>query len=318
MATSGTYNFTVTTTDLVRESMLNIGKLGEGEGPTPSEFNDIVRKLNMIVKQLQGDADYSKGLKMWTRRQGHLFLSGTAYSYNIGPSGTNWTNSYVMSSLMYNAAAGATSLTVTSIAGMNANDYVGIQLDSETLFWTTINGAPSGNTVPIAVALPAPASTNAQVFTYTTKAQQPIVVEFVLLRDSQAQDTPIRILNVQDYAMLPSKTDPTNLSDPTAVYIENQLVNSVLYLDVGGASDVSKHVVVGYMESIQDVSSVPAGNIEYPQEYFRAVSWLLSKEICPMFSAIWTPLMEELTREAVMIATNKDPEASTVFFQCNA
>jgi len=317
MATSGTYSFTVTTNDLVRESMLNIGKLGESEGPTSQEYTDIVRKLNMIVKQLQGAADFSKGVKMWTRRIGHLFLSNLIGQYNLGPTATGWTNSYVSTTVPYNAYTGATSIQVTSIVGMHVGDYIGIQTTSGDLFWTTIVAPLSGVTVNLNTALTSDIPMNGVIYTFTTKAQQPIVIDYVFLRDAQSQDTPIKIMDVLEYAMLPSKTDLTNQSDPSSVYIENQIGYSILNLDVGAAADVTKHVVVGYLESVQDVSGALTETLEYPQEYFRALSWMLAREICPMFNAEWTPLMAELCKESISIAQNKDPETSSLYFQCN-
>ena len=52
MALSGTYAFSVTITDIIREAMLNVGAIGEGEVPTAQEFTDCQRKANMLVKQM--------------------------------------------------------------------------------------------------------------------------------------------------------------------------------------------------------------------------------------------------------------------------
>ena len=61
MPTSGTYSFTVTRDDIVREAMLNIGKLGEAETPTAQEVTDCARKLNMLVKQWMARQDFAPG-----------------------------------------------------------------------------------------------------------------------------------------------------------------------------------------------------------------------------------------------------------------
>jgi hypothetical protein len=313
--TSGTYTYQISVNDIVTEAMQNIGKLGENEGPTAQEFQDCIRKLNMIIKQFQGRADFSKGIKQWTRKQGHLFLSSTTGQYNLGPTSGNWTNDYITTKLLFNAAAGSTSLTLVSTTGVLANSNIGIQLGNGNLFWTTVVGTPIGNTVVIATGLPLLASSTAQVFNYSIRAQQPIVIEWALLRDNTNSDIPITLLNFYDYAQLPSKTDVTNSSDPMQIYVENQIGSSTLYTDVGSASDVTKHIVIGYMEAIQDLSGNPAETIEYPQEYYRAICWLLTREICPMFSADWTQLMNTLCTEALQIATAKDEDTSTLSFQ---
>jgi len=315
MSTSGTFSFTVSANDIIRESMLNIGKLGSSDTITATEYADILRKLNMIVKQLQGNTDFSKGIKTWTRRQGFLFLSNKTGQYSIGPSGDNWTNSFVSTTLMYNALKLATAITVNSSTGISINDSIGIEQSDGSMFWTTVSSI-IGNSITLSTALPDSSGTGSQVFVYTKKAQQPLNVEFVLLRDTANQDIPLRILNLEEWALLPSKVDPNNQSDPTAVYVENQLTNSILRTDCGSAADTTKYIVLGYLEPIQDISGVPSENLEYPQEYFRALSWLLSREICPMFLGVWTPLMEELSKESVAIATNKNTKTSTLYFRC--
>ena len=51
MSTSGTYTFTVTRDDIIREAMLNIGKLDAYGSIDPQETTDCARKLNMMCKQ---------------------------------------------------------------------------------------------------------------------------------------------------------------------------------------------------------------------------------------------------------------------------
>jgi hypothetical protein len=314
MTTSGVYTFTVTVNDIVTAAMQNLGKLGENEGPSSKDFADCTMRLNTIIKQLQGSSDYSRGIKMWTRRKGYLLLSSTTGQYTIGPTGDNWTNTLNITSLLYNAAVGAGAVTVVNSANISTNDYIGIQLSTGDLFWTTVSSVV-GASINLTSTLTASAGVGAVVYTYTAKAQFPISTEYAFLRDSSNNDVPLKFLDLQQYAMLPSKADPTNISDPTAIYIENQLSNSVLYIDCGAAADVTKYIVIGYQESIQDLSGAPAETIEYPQEYYRAIIWLLTREICPMYNGVWTQLMESITKEAISIATNKDPRTSTLYFQ---
>jgi len=328
MATSGTYTFTVTRDDIIRAAMLNLGKLGEGEGPTASETQDAAMYLNMLVKQYQGQADYSAGLKMWTRRIGHLFLSTTSGQYilgynssaNSGLSLANWTNSYVSTTLSVNAASGATSIQVQSITGINNGDKIGIQMNSGyqngNLFWTTVNGTPSGNTINLATALPASANYGGIVYDYSVQAQLTVVPEAVVLRDINNEDVPINMWTVQDYMFAPSKADPNYISDPVSVYIQRGTTYSTLFTDVAGASDVTKHLVVEYMEPIQDFNN-PLDNPEYPQEWFRALVWSLTKELCPMFNAIWSQEMQSNYTEAMAVARNLDPNRTAMYFQCN-
>lgn len=316
MTTSGVYTFSVSRDDIIREALLNIRKLDELETPTATETTDCARKLNMICKQWQGRADFAPGLKTWTRRHGHLFLSNTTGQYTVGPGGTGWTNSYTHTTLAATAATGQPVIVVTAATGMVAGQYIGVELTSGALFWGVILSVV-GTTVTMTSNLSGAAASGGAVFSYTTTAQQPVVIETAFLRDSDLTDTPIRIIrNVADYDMLPSKNDPNFVSDPTAIYYEFQLSNSTLFTDVAAAQDVSKHLCFTYLETIQDFVN-PTDTPEYPQEWYLALSWELSMQIAPMYGAVWTPLMQANRDKALAIAQRKDPEIITMYFEPN-
>ena len=239
MTTSGSFSFTVNRDQVIRDAMLNIGKLDEVENPSAQDITDCNLKLNMLVKQWMGRTDFAPGLKVYKRKWGYLFLNNLTGKYTVGPNGTGWTNSFVLP--VTTATSSGNTITVASVAGIATNYNIGIQLDSGALYWTTVLNV-IGFVVTLNSTLPSQSSTGAQVYCYQTTAQQPLNIETVVLRDQQNQDTPLRIMRtVQDYANLPNKTDVTNISDPTAIYYEFQLGNSFLYTDCGAAQDVTKY-----------------------------------------------------------------------------
>ena len=136
MSLSGTYTFSVSRDDIVRESMLNIGCLYETEVPTAQETTDVTRKINMIVKQWQAKADFAPGLKVWTRLRGDLFLSSTTGTYTIGSSSGQWTGQSYNRPTTATAVSGTT-LQVSSAANFTNGDKVGVVLDNGSVFWTT-------------------------------------------------------------------------------------------------------------------------------------------------------------------------------------
>jgi hypothetical protein len=317
MSTSGTYSFTVNRDQIIRDAMLNLGKLDESEAPTSAEMADGSFKLNMLIKQWQGKGDMAPGLKVWTRRRGHLFLSNVVGQYLVGPTVSGWTTAPIFTTVTVSAIAGAANLTLASTTGAAAGYYIGIQLANGGLFWTTLSGPAVGLVVPLTTVLPSAVNAWAMVVYYAAAAQQPIKIEAAILRDAYNSDVPLKIMQSQDYDYLPNKTDPTNLGDPSAIYYEFQLGNSILYVDVGACQDVTKHIVLTFMEPVQDMNSA-TDNFEYPQEWFLALSWGLAKQMAPMFNAPWTQTMETNYREALGIAQRKDPEIQTMFFQPGA
>jgi len=210
--------------------------------------------------------------------------------------------------------AGASSITVDSPTGIATSYYIGIQLDSGALQWTTVTGVV-GSVVSLTDVLTGQSSTGSQVYCYQTTAQQPLSIETAVLRDEYNEDVQLRLLRtVQDYANLPSKTDIQNISDPTAIYYEFQLTDSNLYTDCAASLDVRKYIVLSYMEPTQDMVN-PADNFDYSQEWFLPITWGLSKQIAPMYNMPWTQLMESNYTNALAIAGHKDAEVTTMFFQ---
>ena len=328
MTTSGTYSFTVTRDDLIREAMLNIGKLDAYGAIDPIEQTDCARKLNMMVKTWMGTYDFAPGLKIWTRQRADLFLSSQKGQYLLGPTGDNWAGSVATSTttpsqsntLTVAAAAGATVLTVGSVgaAEVTVGDYVVCCLtngDTQSTTCTAVNlGA---GTITIANALTVAMASGGYVYNYTTKAQRPEALVTAVLRDTNANDTPMNFMTIQTYEALPTKTTTAYQSDPTTLYYEAQLNNGVLYLDVGGAGDVTKFLHIVYLRPTQDFNN-PLDTPEYPSVWYEALSWGLSKRICPMFDGRWDQTMETNYQAALQIARESYSDMTETYFQPNA
>ena len=321
MTTSGTYVFTVNRDQIIRDAMLNIGKLDDTEIPTAQEVSDCNFKLNCLVKQWMGKTDFAPGLKVWKRRRGYLFLSSATGQYSIGqtsyatPNGTGWTNSFTQTTVAVKAIIGAGSVTVSgaAAAGLVLGSTVGIILGTNDLNWFKATNVV-GNVVTLSGTLDEVANVGATVYVYQAQGTQPLTVETATLRDSNNSDTPLKIMTVQEYDFLPNKADPTNISDPTAIYYEFQLGNSNLFTDCGAANDTTKYLSLTYLEAVQDIVN-PADNFVYPQEWFLALSFGLAKIIAPMFNAPWTANLESAHAMALSIAGHKDPERSSMYFQ---
>jgi hypothetical protein len=337
MALSNSYSFSVTATDIVREAMLNIGAIGEAEVPTAQEFTDCLRKLNMMIKQWMGKQDFAPGLKMWTRQRGDLFLSSSKGQYLLGPTGDNWaggvtssaTANFQTSQLTAAVLTGGSTITVgtTNIANFTVGDFVVIQLSSGDTFSTsvgTINPGAGTFTLGNANTMPSGASGGAYCWNYTVKGQRPLALLTGLLRDSVNNDIPMNVMTLQDYEYLPTKTQAQYLADPTAWYYESQIGSGlntpvitgpgVLYLDIGGAQDVTKHLHFVYLRPIMDLVN-SGDNPEYPQQWYRALCWGLSREICAMFDAGWTKDMDDNLDESLMMARQADAEVSSFYFE---
>lgn len=324
--TSGSFNFSVTRDDIIREAMLNLALLEENELPTAQEVNDCARKLNMIVKQLAGNMDKAPGFKMFQRQRGDLFGSPTQFVYNLGRTTTDhWSggvtglalpttfNAFTLSGAL---APGATLIPVTSTAAMNIGDQIGIVIGS-SIFWTTILNLVANTSVTLpAPGLPAAASAGTPVYNYTQSAERPVEILTGLLRDSTNTDTPLNRMSLEIYEALPTKVQPGYVADPTAFYYEAQMANNMgqLYIDCSGFQDVTKRLHFVYLRESQDFDN-PGDAPEFPQEWFMALSWMLSLQICGMFDGDWTPDRQAAFLIAIGPAREANAQTDDKYFQ---
>jgi hypothetical protein len=341
MSTSGTFTFTVAQSDIVRDAMLNNGALGENEVPTAQEFIDCSRKLNMLVKQWMGRQDFAPGLKMWTRQRGDLFLGYSKHIYLLGPTGDNWaggvtggsaTQLYNQTTLTAVTTSGSAVLAVTSVSTINVNDTLGVVYTPSAgqgpdIFWSTVQSINSGTlTVTMSTALTGLAANGAYVYNYTVKQQRPLEIVTCILRDSQNNDTPQNSLTVQEYETLPTKTMQGTQGDPTSFYYESQIGtlpnslvtspvqgNGVYYIDCYGAQDVTKHLHLVFLRPVMDIVN-PGDNVEYPQQWYRALGWGLAKDTAAMFDCPWTKDMEDNHDQSIAMAKEADSEITRIYF----
>lgn len=78
MATSSSYDFTVTRDDIIKRALRLIGALAQGETPTANQTSEAAAALNGLVKAWQAD-----GLPLWGLRQRSLSLVSGTSSYTI-------------------------------------------------------------------------------------------------------------------------------------------------------------------------------------------------------------------------------------------
>lgn len=331
MSSSGVYVYTVTMATLIRNALINTGKIGGTQYIAPQLYTDCAVKLNLMVRQWMGKQDYAPGLKMWSRQNADLFLSTTRYAYKLGPSGDNWAagiavaqpnnQNYNQSQLTVAGTPGAVSLVVgtAEIVNFTVGDFVVVELNTGDIFSSTVltvNLGTGALTIP-APGLASASAAGSYVWNYTTKGQRPLELVTCVLRDINQNDTPMDYMTIQTYSFLPTKTMPTYVSDPSAVYYEPDLVNGTLYLDCGGAQDVTKHLNITHLRPLQAFVN-PLDAPDFSEEWQLALEWGLTKQISPMLNAAFTKDMQDNLTEALAIARGANPETTELYFQSNA
>lgn len=311
MATSGVTSYSVTENDIITDAFENGAIYGAGETLGAEDVTLARRKLNMIVKQWVAQADFAPGLKMWTRRTGWLFLQDSQVEYDVGPSGDECAaEEYVRTTLAANASGGAGTITVTSATGMASAMRIGILLSSGAMQWTTINGAPSGQTVTLTATLTGAATSGSVVYAYTSKVHRPFEIVTASLRDSSGDDTPMDPhLSLEEYELIPSKSGE---GTPSSFYFEAKRTNAKVYLD-NSPTDLTNVIRFRYLSYVED-STALTDTVDFPAEWFRPLSAQLAMDLCPAFRKPVPPELKMMRDEALLVARNAYAAKSTAYY----
>lgn len=82
MATSGSVDFTQTRDEIIKDALLLVSGIEDNETPDTYQIDIASRALNRMFKSWT-----PKGLKLWTTKEGELYLARGQNSYTLGPGG---------------------------------------------------------------------------------------------------------------------------------------------------------------------------------------------------------------------------------------
>ena len=269
--TSGSINFSMTRDDIIRGALKKLGAFDASDTIPADEVQDAAFALNAVVKELMAEGEVG----LWLRDVITLFIQQDQQTYTIGSGSTDHaTRSYNETTLAADAASGATSITVTSATGFTATYYVGVQLDSGAIDWTTVSSV-SSTTISLTAALDGAATSGNNVYVYQTKAsffQRPINC---FRRDDSDIDTTVDILAYEDYVTLSQKE---NEGAPDLVSWKPNLVSGILYVWPTGGDESTNKLVLTVDRTIEDFDAT-SDNPDFPIEWGNVLVWLLAADL---------------------------------------
>ena len=306
MAVSASYDYTRTQIQLIQSAMRDIGELAKGETPDADDYAIVSESLNLLIKSWQ-----NQGIGLWLNQDCTLYLQNDTVQYALGPSGDHWTADPHKTELAAAAAAAAATYTVDSAAGMVAADYLGLELDSGTIQWTTAAVVADPTVTPTAAVTSASAVDN-HVYFYTDKAQRPIEILKDTIRKvgEDGHETPIALISRAEYMAINDKTSegPVN-----SVYYDRQLTNGQLYV-WPEPSDVKEYLKMTIRRPISDVDAL-VDHIEVPPEFLMALEYNLAIHIAPKFGAEVSKILAILAVESLQDAKGLSREGASVFIR---
>lgn len=305
MATSNSIDFNLNRNQIIRLALQGINLIGDEDDVDDSTFAVANNFLNTMVKAWQGE-----GCKIWARREGILFPAYNQNKYTLSSTGDNATTSYVSTLSSVAANLGSSTITLTSVTGMTAADYIGIELDDGTRQWTTISSI-NGLIITLGTTLTDAVAAGNTVVTYTTKINRPIAIpnarRFNLI---SSVETPLTIKNHTEYFNLSNKSSPGSIN---TCYYEPQLNSGNLYVwqTPSAVQDILKFT---HYPSIQDFDSA-TDYPDFPCEWLDALVKNLQVPLCiryEMFSK-YSAIKAE-AQEAKDTAMASDSEYSSIKF----
>jgi hypothetical protein len=293
MARSGNYDFDLDRNGIVRGAIRIVKGMGgqarKGVKVAQAELSEAGEALNMLLKQWQ-----SEDVGLWLNKELIIFLAYQDGKYSLGPSGDHATLAMIETELSSSSAASDTTLTVDSITGITSGDAIGIELDANTLQWTTVNGAPSGSTVTITAGLTSTAGIDNNVYTYTTMSQRPLEITSANLVRDAGNETPLHIATRQEWNEIAKK----NVDGvPSQIYYDPQLDSGILYVWTR-PSTTDMYIKARAKMPIQDLDAA-VDDPDFPPECHRAVKFNLAIDLCHEYTGIDMNRYYAVNRQAV-------------------
>ena len=328
MATSGTQLFKVNRDQLILSALRLCGAVDPEAAAVVSttQTDNAAQALNMMVKSWE-----AKGLQLWEKRYAVLFPQLNQSQYVLGspgpsgdhaclstPLGTGFVQTTVVSQTGLTLVVDTTSTVAT--AGIPAITIastwnIGIQQTDGSLFWTTVNGAPVGNTITLTATSGTNATAGSYVYAYQTKLFRPLRITDGFVRQAAStNDVPITIISRENYNRFGNKT---STGTPIQAMYDPQLTTGYLYL-YPAPSTVAQLIYLEIQKPIDDFST-STDDYDLPQEWVEALKFNLALRLAPEYRVPRETYaqIKELAVSTYALIDSWDQEQASVSFGPN-
>lgn len=283
MTTSGNVVYSQTRNEVILDAYNLLGIYGLGRTVSAEDMALASRFLNKMIKSWS-----TKGLNLWAKDEGVLYLTPSVGKYNLGVGSTTMAttlNDQIITKLSGNIALGATSITVDSTTGMTIGDHIGIVLPGNTIHWTTIATIPTSTTLTLTVGVPAAAYDDTLVYTFTTRINKPMRILDARLvsgydngTTSSQIEQPMTSIAYQEYFEIGMQT-ANGL--PNQFHYNPQQNYGIMYI-WPRAIDPSYRVHFTFERMLENVDNI-ADTLDFPDEWLEPLTWQLATRLGPAF-----------------------------------
>lgn len=299
MATSGSANYSVNCLDIIKGAMRSIGVLAVGQTPTGAESEDAREALNMLVKQWQG---LTHTLKMWLRKELTITLVDSTEEYTIKLRKLDFTSGGTTAIAVGDTITGATGGATATVCcvTLSSGTWAGGDAAGEFLIYNQVGTFESEEL-----------NTNKATIASDSAVYSP-VVEVVegLRRNSDNQDSPLKVLTESEYMAIGNKTDTAT---PTQYFIVKE--KDQFKIRIGCyPSDTTDVLVFVVKREIEDFDA-NTNDVDFPKEWFRALKYGLAVELAPEYGFEISKSLAFLASDSLERALSFEPEYNELYFQ---
>jgi hypothetical protein len=312
MATSGSGDFSTSTTQIISDAFAMAGLFSIDESIPAVDYEYAARILNAMVKNWSGPSGRPlSSKKMWTRKRAVLFLQQGQSIYELGPSGDTAADvSYLDTTLALDVKALDVDMPLISTSGAKDGDTIKVWMDDGTIHVTTVNGTPTAYIATIATGIPADTSLGNRVIAFTNLSIRPVEILSAVLRDADNNDSSLSVMDFNNYEQMPRKDSP---GDPSSYFYEPQLVNGKIYFDFA-PNDVTKVVDLVYRAPIYDFDAV-SDEPDMPQEWYEPLVSNFAIRLCTSYGRKLPEALGAIAASSLSIAQTFEPETCTDYFE---
>lgn len=322
MALSGSFDYVRTSAQLTEAALRKLQVLADGQSASTNQSTYAIEALNVMLK-----AWSARGNPVWNLRPAYIYPIHDTNTIQLGNAAGlgHWSEELILTKLTASAAAAATSISVSitaaeDVVGTTANsDFIGVELDSGNIFWTTISSGGASASITLASGLTTAASSGNRVYAYTSKAAKP---EAILQCWRVDAVTGSRLeVPVTSYETVRGNVTLSNEGVPLHYNYQEA------YLTATGSSygifrfwprfqNGDTYLEI-YMQSPFDDIDSSSDNVAFPNVWYEAIIYNLADRLAPEYGL-------PLDRHAVLkgeasafyaIAEEATTESASIFFQ---
>jgi len=292
---------------MLNDALAKINVIGENETASAYDLEKANRALNRMIKSWENHA-----IHLWTKTTGVIFLQKNQSKYDLSSSSSDHATTIWYGTTLGTDAVIDDRVFVASTANMSVSDYVGIEQDDGSLFWTTIITIIDDTSFRTLNKITDTASTGNLVWNYTTKLDQPVKVYSANYRSKSDIDVPMNEWSYQEYFEQPSKA---NTGTPVNYNFDKQRDTSIIRVWPTPAN-VNFTMPITFSRKIQD-SGMASSTQDFPQEWENAIIHNLAVLLGIDYGKNQGERYANLVQEAQLLlqeALDFDNESGSVYF----